>query len=510
MSQAVSTETKSPFQAVGGWITKIAGLTSLAVVVVLGAKDLLSDAVTIEPIEVPKALSDIGYTPSVAGHRLRDALNAYAGPVGDERMSRAVLDTVAHEDDSLSANLELDLPENIELPDVMVPQIGLSLRTIMPHIRSALHRSGHAISGELTTRDGKYALRLRINGREVFSQDLEAETPDALMIKAAPEVMNVIRPAAYAIAQYGAQKEKGLQRADEIISRGKSDINSQWAYLLKGSHALRNNNFKEAETMFSLAAGASWNKEQPLLQQGAVLLRQAKIEEAIERFQSVIAINPKSAIAYNNIGVAWMSQAKDDSGNAATVDQAIAQYEKAISADPRYAPAYNNLGLALANRKQVEKAIERYRQAITIAPNYLLAHWNLGFALQSQNRFDEAVGEYQTAIGLTKDQELLAILHTYVGNVHVLQNAAGENDNLAGAIQAYRAAIDVIRPRCYIWAHRNLAAVWTDLYKFDYAITEFRNARHCEQEQFRENQGPDQVLQAKVGGSLKAVNLTSR
>ena len=82
---------KANFQTATGWIAKTATLgkfVALVPLVVFGSlivQELMRDVVTIEPIEVPKALSDKGYTPGVAGYRLRDALNAYA-----EELSRGI------------------------------------------------------------------------------------------------------------------------------------------------------------------------------------------------------------------------------------------------------------------------------------------------------------------------------------------------------------------------------------------------------------------------------------
>ena len=68
------------------------------------------------------------------------------------------------------------------------------------------------------------------------------------------------------------------------------------------------------------------------MQLGVSLLRQGKSDDAIEKFRRVLAINPKSAIAYNNIGVALAAQANQ--GNAGTdpakLEQAIAEYQQAI------------------------------------------------------------------------------------------------------------------------------------------------------------------------------------
>lgn len=517
MSQVNSTEGRSVFRTIAGGLAWIFGLTIPSFFVVLIAIDLLSDAVTIEPIQVPKALSDGGYTSGVAGSRLHDAVTAYIAATGNEDVGFPKdPKSIVAEDNSILANLNLELPERPELPDIMVPQIGLSLRVITAAIRSAFRLKSRAVSGELTTLDGKYALRLRFDGRQVFSTDHEAETPDALMAKAAPDVLRVMWPAAHAIAQYGVQKDEGLRSADEIIARSKSDIDVQLAYLLKGNHALRTSNFEEAEAMFSRATNARLHMEIALLQQGNLLLRQARTEQAVEKFRSILAINPDSAIAYANIGIARSSEAKQDSGppDAAKLDDAITQYEKAIALRPGFAIAYHNLGLALFHRNQTDKAIERYRQAIARAPAYMLAHWNLGSALESRNRFDEAVAEYRFAIERTTDPWQRAQLYTFVGNALLSQRKAGQNDNLESAKKAYQSAIEIVQPDCYSWAHNGLGMIWTDLRKSGNALAEFRNARQCDQDRGEDHpeitENLEQAMRARDGGAIKAVSLTNR
>ena len=189
-------------------------------------------------------------------------------------------------DASLHSNLDLNIAARHELPDIVVPQIGFSLRAIVSTIRSVLHRTGHAISGELTLQDGKYALRVRIDGRQVFGTNYEAENPDDLMTKAAPRIMDIIRPAAHAMARYRVRKEEGLLKADEIIAHHKkSDINVQWAYLLKGSHALKHGNYDEARTMFSNAS-LHWNSEQPHIQLGIFLFVKPSLNPLSRNFKA--------------------------------------------------------------------------------------------------------------------------------------------------------------------------------------------------------------------------------
>jgi len=515
---------KTQFQTASGWITKAATIGNVVALTWIGlsvvactliVQDLMRDVITIEPIEVPKALSDNGYTPEVAGRRLRDAMNAYADQATslgeDGTRLNWKLGFIDADNANLNSNLDLNIAARDELPDVVVPQIGLSLNAIVSSIRSVLHTTGHAISGELTLRDRKYALRVRVDGRQVFSSEYESENPDDLVTKAAPAVMDNIMPSVNAMVQYRVQKEEGLLKADEIIARSdEADINVQQAYILKGNHALKNLNYGEAERMFSKASSLNRDSEQPYIQLGVALLRQAKPEQAIEQFRRVIAINPKSAIAYNNIGVALATLAKQDNAepDVAKLDDAIAQYVQAIVAEPRYALPYNNLGLALLHLDRINDAIDKYRFAIQVAPKYLLAHWNLAFALQWQRSFDAALTEYRNAIDCTTDTEQLAMLHTSLGDV--LREKAGENDSLEDAIAEYQRAIK-IHPDGYSWAHNNLGLIWRDQGKIDDAISEFRYATRFDRENnetIKENL--QQSLQAKEAGAKKATSVAKQ
>lgn len=493
------------FQTFRSWIARTAtfgkfvALTPLAVGGWFIAQELKSEVVTIEPIEVPKALSDSGYTPGVAGYRLRDALNIYAGaPAPGDNANSFNLNSVAHDDASLNSNLDLSISARNELPDIVVPQIGLSLRAIASSIRSVLGMTGHAISGEITRQDSKYALRLRIDGRQVFNSGYEAENPDDLMTRAAPNIMEIIRPAAHAIARYRDRNEEGLLRAEQIIARyKKSDINVQWAYLLKGKHALRHDNYKQAEDMFSNAVSSNANSEQPHMQLGVALLRQGRPDDAIKKFRHVLAINPKSAIAYNNIGVALATQAnRGDAGtDPAKLEQAIAEYQQAIKTEPGYVLPYNNLGLALFYRDRIDDAIKQYRDAIGIAPNYLLARWNLAFALR-QRSSDAAVSEYRAAIKLATDPQQRAMLYTFLGD---FLRETGENDNIEAAILEYRQAIDI---KCYSWAHNNLGLIWRSRGKIADAIAEFTKATTCEPNDKIFEENLEQALRAQEASAV--------
>lgn len=464
---------KTYSQTAGGRVAKNATIGKIVALILFGlvAWDLRRDVVRIEAIEVPRALSDNGYTSSVAGHRLHDALNVYADqatPAGDNNGTNfnSSWGFITADDANLNSNLDLNIAARDELPDIVVPQIGLSLGAIESSIRSVLPTKGHAISGELTLRDSKYALRLRIDGRQVFSSEYESENPDELMTKAAPAVMDNIMPSVNAMAQYRVRNEEGLLKADEIIARcDESDINVQEAYILKGNHALKDHDYAEAEKMFAKA-----NR-----------------------------INPKSAIAYNNIGVALTALANQENveRDKGKLDDAMSQYKHAIAANPRYALPYNNLGLLLVHFDRINEAILQYGIAIQVAPKYMLAHWNLAYALQKKGSFGEALTEYRAAIRYTTDEEQLATLHSKIGDL--FRERPGENDQLENAIAEYRRAIEI---NDYSWAHHNLGLIWRSQGKIDDAIAEFRNAIRLDGKNETMMESLQQALEAKEAGAM--------
>ncbi len=444
---------KNFFTLIGGALTIL--------IIGLIAQDLMRDVATIEPISVPKALADNGYTPEVAGHRLRDALNSYA--------SRSRIDP-SSDDTNSNLNLDLNIADRDEVPDFVVPQLGLSLNAIVSSIRSVLHsRSGPTISGEVIFQD-KYALRIRIDGAQVYSSGFDSGNPDELMAKAASAVMEKIKPFLNAIVLYRENPEQSLLKAEEIIaSLRASDVNVQWAYILKGNAALDKDKFADAEQMYRKAISLNRNNPQPYIQLGLALERQGRFDDAIRQFQRVIAIDPKSARAHNDIGAILVKQA---ALAKAPPDKAIAAYRRAIEVDPGYALSYNNLGLVLSSQGNIPEAITQYGLALEIDPKYLFAHWNLAYALKQQAKLDAALTQYRDAIECTEDRRQLAILHTSVGDI--LKEKAGAGGNMDAAITEYRHAIG-IDPDFY-WAHNNLGLIWLDLGRIDDAIAEFRSA----------------------------------
>lgn len=157
------------------------------------------------------------------------------------------------------------------------------------------------------------------------------------------------------------------------------------------------------------------------INEGVRLLKEGDIPSAIQRFNRVLEVEPRSEDAHFNLGIAYGRL-----GNTAT---AVDHYKKAIEIMPKYAEAYNNLGNLLTSQERYEEAISNFTAAISILPNYASAHNNYGTALVRVGKFQEAAARFQEAIRLLPDY---AEAHFNLANTWLRLNQTGK------AIQEYK------------------------------------------------------------------------
>jgi tetratricopeptide (TPR) repeat protein len=131
---------------------------------------------------------------------------------------------------------------------------------------------------------------------------------------------------------------------------------------------------------------------------GNILVKQGRVNEALEHFQKALALEPGSAAFHGGLGTAYYQKKR--------MDEAIVQYQKALEIKPDFAEAaeaHNNLGYALLQKERVNEAITHFQKALEIEPDFAEAHNTLGDCLFQIGRVDEAIVQYQKALEIKPD-----------------------------------------------------------------------------------------------------------
>ena len=150
--------------------------------------------------------------------------------------------------------------------------------------------------------------------------------------------------------------------------------------------------WRDGEALFRRAAAVTernWFAENAL---GGILLKKGEPEEAVERLQRAIEIQPGYAGNYLNMGMAM-----DRMGR---LDEAISNYRECLRLHPNDEYGHNNLANCLFKKRDLAGAVEQYHEALRINPKYPTGHYNLATVLIQLGKRDEAIAEYREALRL--------------------------------------------------------------------------------------------------------------
>ena len=124
----------------------------------------------------------------------------------------------------------------------------------------------------------------------------------------------------------------------------------------------------------------------------ALYLELGDADAALRHFEAVRRLQPHSAIARFNVGVAL--EASKRAADAAR------EYEAAIELDPQYSAAHNNLGGIRLAEGRIEDARREYERAVASGPSNAEAHNNLGAMLLAAGDAPGAITRLERAIDL--------------------------------------------------------------------------------------------------------------
>ncbi len=151
-----------------------------------------------------------------------------------------------------------------------------------------------------------------------------------------------------------------------------------------------------------------------------------RLDEAVSHGKKAVSLDPTSATALANLGIAYYDCKEYDRAeacqkkalelnpslvialnNQGSIQRArknwggaIAYYRQALAIKPDYLESMNNLGALLIEDEQIEEAVKVLLAALKVNPRYADAHNNLGNAFLSRELFDKATQAYNNALTL--------------------------------------------------------------------------------------------------------------
>jgi tetratricopeptide (TPR) repeat protein len=130
---------------------------------------------------------------------------------------------------------------------------------------------------------------------------------------------------------------------------------------------------------------------------GQALYRLHNYSGAERTLQKTVALAPGFAEAHNYLGLSQMKQGE--------LTEAAASFRKAIDLKPDFALAYANLGSCCLQQKDTPGAREAFRAAVRCMPNYAPARVELAILLHQDHQDAEALEQARAALQLNPDDE---------------------------------------------------------------------------------------------------------
>lgn len=119
---------------------------------------------------------------------------------------------------------------------------------------------------------------------------------------------------------------------------------------------------------------------------------------ASQYYKNALQINPKSTEAYYDLGKYYQDEAK--------WDNALETYSTLLKVNPQYKYACYNMGVIYFSAlKKYPEAVEHYTQAITIEPKYVEAYFARGLCYQAMGNKKKAKDDYNSCFALVPDYE---------------------------------------------------------------------------------------------------------
>ena len=378
-------------------------------------------SIMIEPILVSQEIANMGYTPEIMARRLKDSADG-------------------NHPDEVTNIKETILSYRYRELDIVLPEVGISIKSVSRYFRDFFRRNITIISGEMLYHEeqNQISFRLRLNSEQIFDEfESFSEKGIIMLIKdAGYELTKSVNPFALAVYHYRKDEKLKTQEIVNYIIKNvdKAKYDFARAVNLKGVLHHNDGEYKEAISHYKWANELDPSFSAPYTNWSKILAKQGdyngafkKIQEAnkvdpnnvstyvywcsvlvsqinpdwkgaINKCKKALKLDPDNASAYINWGVALRKKREPD------LQGAIKKFKEALKLDPNNVPARINLGVGLMRKREPDMpgAIEQFQEALKLEPNNVSARINLGIGLMSDREPDmsRAIEQFQEALKL--------------------------------------------------------------------------------------------------------------
>lgn len=131
--------------------------------------------------------------------------------------------------------------------------------------------------------------------------------------------------------------------------------------LLSARTVLRNNDWKNQDTLWLAAAKTSPSSPQNHNNLGDLYGRHGDLERSAEEFKKAIELQPNYADAYHNLGNTYQQMGE--------IEEAVKSYQKAVELNPLLWQSYQNLGAIYFYQERYDLAKECFRKTLELNPS---------------------------------------------------------------------------------------------------------------------------------------------
>lgn len=229
---------------------------------------------------------------------------------------------------------------------------------------------------------------------------------------------------------YFMQQKFGLA-ADVLNKLLAQEPQNEHALRLAGMTQFFLHHLREAENSLRAALKLSPDDGEALYFLGASLMEQGQNDVAARTFHRVLALNPQSFQAYDNLGLCLYGKHEDTKA----LQYFATSRRLARAQGIKYEAASAHMADTLLDLNRDQQAAEYAREAIALDPQSGRAHYLLGKALERQKQMGAAVAELQIAVRLSPG---LAEAHYHLAHIYQRSGKRAEAKRELAAFRKYR------------------------------------------------------------------------